>query len=188
MEASGEGADMKALQTIGLGKAIRFVWFSFYAWLLHIALPPVRVVLLRLAGARVGRDTVLFDVRFANLYHYGFSRLQIGNRCFLGDEVMLDVRGGITLEDDVTLSNRTTVVTHINVGYEDHPLQKAYPTEESKVTIRQGAYVGTGAIVLPGVTIGKESVVAAGAVVTKNVPARVVVMGVPASVKKILGK
>lgn len=175
---------MKALSTIGFSKALRFVWYSFYAWLLHISLPPVRVWLLRLAGARVGRDTVIFDVRFANLYHYGFTKLTIGKRCFLGDEVMLDVRGGITLEDEVTLSNRVSVVSHINVGYPDHPLQQVYPMKESPVIIKRGAYLGAGAIILPGVNIGEEAVVGAGAVVTKDVPKRTVVAGVPARVVK----
>lgn len=177
---------MKALDAIGTAKAVRFIWFGWYGWLLHVSLPPVRNWLLRLAGARIGMDTVLFDVRFVNAYHYGFRRLHIGNRCFIGDEVMLDVRGGITLEDDVTLSNRTSVVTHINVGYDDHPLQTKYPTKESKVMFKQGAYVGTGAIVLPGVIVGRESVVGAGAVVTKSVPEKTLVVGVPAKVIKKL--
>ena len=175
---------MKAIKTIGMLKAIRFVWYGWYAGLIRISLPPVRVWLMRLSGAHIGNDTVLFDVRFANLYHYGFRKLVIGKRCFLGDEVMLDVRGGVTLEDDVTLSNRTTVVTHINVGFDDHPLQTAYPTKESNVTIRRGAYVGTGAIILPGVTVGRQSIVAAGAVVTHDVPDKTLVAGVPAVVGK----
>lgn len=179
---------MKTLKTIGIWKALRFLWFSWYSWLLHVSLPPVRVWLLRLAGAHVGRDCVFFDVRFANLYHYGFSNVSIGNKCFIGDEVTLDARGGFTLEDHVTLSNGCSIVTHINVGFEDHPLQKLYPTKESRVVIKKGAYIGTGAIILPGVTIGRESVVAAGAVVTKNVPAHVMVAGVPAKVKKELVK
>lgn len=177
---------MKALQAIGFMKAVRFVWYGFYAWLIHISLPPVRVLLLRLAGVSVGADTVIFDVRFANLYHYGFARLVIGSRCFLGDEVMLDVRGGIELADDVTLSGRVTIVTHINVGYNDHPLQNIYPTREAKVVLKSGSYVGTGAIILPGVTIGKKSVVGAGAVVTKSIPSHVTVVGVPARVIKNL--
>ena len=177
---------MKALRSIGLMKLVRFLWYGFYAWLIRISLPPVRVLLLRLSGAHVGSDTVTFDVRFANLYHYGFKRLKIGNRCFLGDEVMIDVRGGVTLGDDVTVSNRATIVTHINVGYEDHPLQKFYPTKESPVVIKRGAYIGTGAMILPGVTVGRESVVGAGAVVTKDVPDRVVVAGVPARIIKKL--
>lgn len=167
-------------------KAVRFVWYGWYCWLLHISLPPVRVWLMRLAGVKVGADTVIFDITFANLYHYGFRKLVIGKRCFLGDEVMLDVRGGIILEDDVTLSNRTMIVTHINVGFEDHPLQKHYPMKESRVTIKQGAYIGTGAILLPGVSVGRESVVGAGAVVTKNIPDKTVAVGVPAkSIKKL---
>lgn len=177
---------MKALQAIGFSKAIRYLWYSWYAWLIHCSLPPVRVWLLRLAGASVGSDTVIFDVQFSNLYHYGFKKLRIGNRCFLGDGVMLDVRGGIVLEDDVTLSNRTTLVSHINVGYPDHPLQTRYPTKEAKIRIQHGAYIGTGAILLPGVTVGERSIVGAGAVVTKNISDRTVAVGVPArSIKKI---
>lgn len=175
---------MKTIQAIGFWKAVRFVWYCLYTWLIHVSLPPVRVVLLRWAGARVGGDTVLMDIKLVNIYHHGFSRLVIGSRCFIGDEVMLDVRGGIRIENDVTLSNRTTIVSHINVGYEDHPLQKAYPTKESPVVIKRGAYVGTGAILLPGVTIGQESVVGAGAVVTKNVADHSVAVGVPAKVIK----
>jgi acetyltransferase-like isoleucine patch superfamily enzyme len=177
---------MKALEAVGIGKALRFIWYGWYGWLIHISLPPVRVWLMRAAGAKVGRDTVIFDVRFANLYHYGFRKLVIGDRCFLGDEVMLDVRGGVTIQDDVTLSNRTSVVTHINVGYKDHPLQSLYPMKESPVILKQGSYVGTGAIILSGVTVGRHSVVGAGAVVTKDVIDNVLVVGVPAkSVKKL---
>lgn len=175
---------MKALQAIGLVKAVRFLWYGFYAWLIHVSLPPMRGLLLRAAGAKIGRNTVLFDVQFANLYHYGFRKLIIGDRCFLGDEVMLDVRGGITFGDDVTVSNRATIVSHINVGFDDHPLQSSYPTKEAPVVLKSGTYVGTGAILLPGVIVGKASVIGAGAVVTKSVPDHVVAVGVPARVTK----
>ncbi|MEK7577793.1 MAG: acyltransferase [Patescibacteria group bacterium] len=177
---------MKALQTIGIWQAMRFVWFQWYGWLIHISLPPIRVWLLQLVGAKVGKDTVIMDVRFINMHNHGFSKLHIGDRCFIGDEAMLDVRGEITLEDDVTISNRTTIVTHINVGYPDHPLQKHYPMKESRVVIKRGAYVATGAILLPNVTIGKESIVAAGSVVTKSFIDHVLVAGVPAVIKKKL--
>ena len=177
---------MNALRTIGFSKAVRFLWYGMYAWLIHVSLSPVRVVLLRLAGATVGTDTVIMDVRFINLHHYGFKRLTIGNKCFLGDEVSLDVRGGIDLADEVTLSGRVTIVTHINVGYHDHPLQQIYPTREDKVVLKRGCYIGTGAIILPGVMIGKKSVVGAGAVVTKHVADSVMVAGVPAAfIKRI---
>ena len=177
---------MKTLKTIGILQAVRFVWFQWYLWLIHASLSPLRVWLLRLAGAKVERDTVLMDVKFVNVYQHGFSRLSIGERCFIGDEAMLDVRGGVSIEDDVTISQRVTIVSHINVGYPDHPLQKRYPSKESAVFISKGAYIATCATVLPGITIGKESVVAAGSVVTKSVADHVLVAGVPAVVKKKL--
>lgn len=172
---------MTALKEIGISKAIRFVFYGLAASVLHWAFfPQVRVLILRILGARIGWDTIIGDVSFANLYHYGFRKLTVGSRCFVGDEVMLDCRGGILLKDNVTLSNRTNVVTHINVGYASHPLQKHYPTRERQVVFEDGAYVGTAATILPGVTVGKAAVVGAGAVVTGNVPARTVVAGVPA--------
>jgi acetyltransferase-like isoleucine patch superfamily enzyme len=178
---------MRALSEVGFRKAFRFLWYSLVSKYLHIVLlPQTRIFVLRLFGARIGHDTVIGDVTFANAYHYGFSRLRIGQRCFIGDEVLLDVRGGITLEDDVTLSNRTAVVTHINVGYRDHPLQEVYPTKEGGVTLERGAYTGTGSIILPGIRIGKGSAVGAGAVVTKDVPEKTVVAGVPAKIIKKL--
>lgn len=167
---------------ISLKKAVRFAWFSFINVLLHWSLPPVRSFLLRILGAEVGKDSVILDCAFSNAYHYGFSNLHIGNRCFIGDEVMIDLRGTTILEDSVTLSNRVCIVTHMNVGYTDHPLQKRYPTIEKTVRLKYGCYIGIAAIILPGVTIGKESVVGAGAVVTKDMPEKKLIVGVPAYV------
>jgi acetyltransferase-like isoleucine patch superfamily enzyme len=178
---------MKALKAIGIKKALAFIWFVCVTTVLHLLfIPQIRALLVRCLGGRVGSDSTFGNVTFANLYHYGFSRLKVGNRVFVGDEVMLDTRGGITLEDDVTISNRSIIITHINVGYADHPLQKYYPAREARVTIRTGAYIATGAMILPGVTIGKMAVVGAGAVVTRDVPDRTVVAGVPARVIKRL--
>ncbi len=180
---------MNALKTIGISKAFKFLFFTIVQNLLHWAiLPPIRNFWMRMFGATIGANSVLFDVQLFNAYHYGLSRLLIGDNCFLGDGVMLDVRGGIRLGHHVTLSNRVSVVTHINVGYEDHPIQKHYPTSENEVVIEDGTYVGTGAVILPGVRLGKECVVGAGAVVTKDVAARTVVAGVPARVIKKLAR
>lgn len=176
---------MDKRDSVSWQKAWRFLYFGIYhALLSRVLLPPVRVWLMRLAGATVGTHCVIHNVHFDNLYHYGFSKIRIGNSCFIGDETMMDTRGGITLEDHVTVSNRVSLLTHINVGYPSHPLQVAYPTKEGSVLIKRGAYIGTGAIILPGMTIGEESVVGAGAVVTKDIAARTVVGGVPARVIK----
>ena len=169
---------------ISIFKAIRFAWYSFIETLLHWSLPPVRVFLLRALGVSIGKHTVILNCSFYNAYHYGFSRLTIGNNCFIGDGVMLDLRGRTILEDYVTLSSRVTTVTHMNVGYVDHPLQKRYPSRESFLTLKRGCFIGTGAILLPGVVIGKESVVGAGAVVNRDVPDKKLAVGVPAKIVK----
>jgi len=171
-------------ESISIAKALAFTWWSFVGWIIKIVFfPPIRTVLLRLCGARVGSDSVILNCRFSNVYHHGFRPLHIGKKVFIGDEAILDIRGGITLEDEASISNRVSIVTHMTVGYPDHPLTKYYPTKEARVTVKRGAYIGTGAIILPGVTVGEMSVVGAGAVVTKDVPSKTVVGGVPA--KKI---
>jgi acetyltransferase-like isoleucine patch superfamily enzyme len=80
---------------------------------------------------------------------------------------------------------RTTILTHQDLG--QSPLKKRiYPTQQSPVLIKKGAYIGAGAILLQGVSIGKLSVVGAGAVVTKDVPDFSLVVGVPAKVIRSL--
>ncbi len=170
---------------ISIGKAFRFILFEFFTGISTVCiLPPLRRLWWVLFGANIGTGTVILRSGVTNGYHYGLSRLLIGRECFLGNGVDLDVRGGIILEDDVTLSNGVALVSHINVGYLNHPLQTAYPTKEARVILKKGCYIGTNASILPGVTVGEYAVVGAGAVVTKNVPKKTVVAGAPARVIK----
>lgn len=174
------------LPGVSLPKAIRFLWYGTMIRVFNLLFTPINVWFLRLIGARLGEQVVMFNVVFINLYHYGFSRLSIGNECFFGNGVMLDCRGPLVIQDQVTISSRVNLVTHINVGFASHPLQDHYPASETGITIKSGVYIGTNATILPGVTIGEGSVVAAGAVVTKSVPPGVMVAGVPAVIKKHL--
>ena len=68
----------------------------------------------------------------------------IGRECFLGDECLLDLAEGIELEDQVTLAERVLVLTHLNVGYADHPLQAAFPAHDSTRALRAGLVRGRG--------------------------------------------
>jgi len=171
---------MKALREIGLGKALRFGFFTLAMIPYRAALvPQVRRLLLRLLGARIGPGSLLHDVRFFNLYRRGLSGLEIGAYCFLGDECLLDLAEGIRLADHVTLAERVLVLTHTNVGYADHPLQRLFPASSGPVVFERGCFVGAGVTILPGVTIGAESFVAAGSVVTTSVPPKTLVAGVP---------
>ena len=178
---------MKALDEIGGGRALRFAFFTLAMAPYRVALfPPVRALWLRLLGARIGKRAILHDVRFFNLYRRGFRGLRIGDNCFIGDECLLDLADEIQLEDHVTLAERVLILTHTNVGYRDHPLQPHFPPMVGPVTIRRGSFVGAAVTILPGLTIGPEAFVAAGSVVTADVPARTVVAGVPARTLRTL--
>jgi maltose O-acetyltransferase len=172
---------MKAADEVGWGRLLKFGLTTLAMVPYRLALfPPLRAALLRLYGARIGRRVVLHDVRFFNLYRKGLAGLRIGNECFLGDECLLDLAEAIELHDQVTLAERVLILTHTNVGYRDHPLQAHFPASVGPVTLERGAFVGAGALILPGVRVGEAAFVAAGAVVTRDVPARTVVAGVPA--------
>jgi acetyltransferase-like isoleucine patch superfamily enzyme len=177
----------KALAEIGWGKALRYALTTLAVLPYRAALfPPLRTLWLRLLGARVGRRVILHDVRFFNLYRRGLGGLAIGDECFLGDECLLDLADAIRLEAQVTLAERVLILTHLNVGYADHPLQQAFPARAAPVTIGRGAFVGANVTILAGVTIGARAFVAAGSVVTRDVAAATLVAGVPARVVRRL--
>jgi maltose O-acetyltransferase len=179
---------VKALSEIGWTKAFRFGFFTLALLPYRAALfPQLRAPWLRLLGARIGRRTVLHDVRFFNLYRRGLAGLEVGNECFLGDECLLDLAEAIVLEDQVTLAERVLVLTHMNVGYADHPLQAGFPPVAAPVRLGRGSFVGANVTLLAGVTVGAGAFVAAGSVVTEDVPPATLVGGVPARVLRRLG-
>jgi maltose O-acetyltransferase len=172
---------MKGVREIGPRAAARFLFYSLALVPYRVALfPPLRSAWLRLLGATIGPRSILHDVRFFNLYRRGLSGLSIGSECFLGDECLLDLAEGITLEDQVTLAERVTILTHMNVGYADHPLQSRFPPMAAPVTVKAGSFIGAGATILAGRTIGPQSFVAAGSVVVQDVAPNTLVAGVPA--------
>jgi acetyltransferase-like isoleucine patch superfamily enzyme len=172
---------VKALAEIGLGRAARFGLLTLAMIPYRLALfPPVRSAWLRLLGARIGRGAILHDVRFFNLYRRGLGGLSMGRDCFVGDECLIDLAEAVSLEDQVTLAERVLVLTHTNVGYHDHPLQKQFPPMAAAVVVEAGSFVGAGVTLLPGVRVGRGSFVAAGSVVTEDVPPATLVAGVPA--------
>jgi len=174
---------MKAYSEIGPKKLLKFIAFSLGQALYGVLIfPPLRYIYLSFLGAKIGKNVVIMNVKFFNWHHGGPGGLTIRDKCFVGDETLIDLYGSVTLENNVTIAQRVTVLTHINVGYQDHPLQKYFPRKVSGVHIMSGSVIGASVTILPGVTIGSKSFVAAGSVVTKDVPSRVLVAGVPAKV------
>lgn len=134
-------------------------------------------------GAQIGSGIEMHTpVTFHNVStvpgrHY--ANLQIGNDCYIGREVFLDLADRIIAEDNVTVSMRVTVLTHTHAGRS--PLTAGrLPPSHAPVILKRGCYIGAGAIILQGVTVGECAIIGAGAVVTRDVPPQTTVAGVPA--------
>lgn len=172
---------MKVVKEIGFKKGLKFFFYSlFQLFYPLLVFPQLRQWILIFLGSKIGNNSIIMNVRFFNWYHKGAKGLKIGNNCFIGDETLIDLYDNVVLEDHVTVAQRVTILTHLNVGYKDHPLQKYFPKKSKAVKLETGSVVGAGAIILSGITVGKKSFVAAGSVVTKNVPQNSLFGGNPA--------
>lgn len=179
----------KAYQEIGLISAVKYIFFTFALVVFKVLLfPPCRVFFLRFFRAKIGKNCILHNISFFNLYRGNFSHFIVGNNCFIGDESIFDMADKIILEDHVTLAERVMVLTHMNVGFYDHPLQKYFPKFQKPVIFKTGCFVGCNVTILPGTVIGECSLIAAGSVVTRDVPPYSVAGGVPATVIRRLEK
>lgn len=150
--------------------------------LLFRLLPPTRVWkfkirCLRWAGVAIGDDVEY--VSSAKIQ--GQMNLSIGKCCFIGHEALIFGANGssITIADYAKLGSRTIVVTGTHRFSPDGDcIEKEGAYKDVKIC--RGAVVSTGSIVLPGITIGEMAHVAAGSVVTKDVPPYTRVAGNPA--------
>ncbi len=132
---------------------------------------------LRLLGAAVGKNARIYAPLI--LHNSKFSNLVIGENCHIGRDVFLDLTDRIEIGDNVTISMRTTLITHFDPG--DSAMGAAgYAVSQAPIVISEGGYIGAGATVLDGVRIGAGSIVAAGALVRRDVPDRSLVAGIPA--------
>ncbi|MDQ0639707.1 acetyltransferase-like isoleucine patch superfamily enzyme [Pedobacter sp. W3I1] len=136
----------------------------------------VRHYLGEIIGTAIEESTTVFTPFYTNFGRF----IKIGKNVFINHACSFLDMGGITIEDEVLIGPRVNLVT------ENHPLDKndrrALMTKP--IIIKQRAWIGAGATILPGVTIGENAVVAAGAVVSKDVPGNTVVGGVPARMIK----
>jgi acetyltransferase-like isoleucine patch superfamily enzyme len=123
----------------------------------------------------VGRNTIVEDFSCIN---NGMGDVLIGDNCTIGL--------GCTLIAPVTIGNNVILAQHIclsglNHGYEDINVPiKDQKCSTSLITVEDDCWIGANAVIVAGVTIGKHSIVAAGSVVVKNVPAFSIVGGNPA--------
>ncbi len=126
------------------------------------------------AHVYVGHDTILEG------YHAG--DLRVGDGSWIGSQCFLHAAGDLTIGRHVGVGPGVRILTsvHEEAG-RDVPILHA-PLRFAAVVVEDDADLGVGCVILPGVTIGRGAQVGAGAVVTADVPAYVVVAGVPARV------
>jgi maltose O-acetyltransferase len=110
----------------------------------------------------------------------GIKGLKIGDRCFVGDRVVFDLAEEIVIGDDSTLSEECFILTHTNVGYKDHPLQKEIPSFSARVVVGKGCFIGIRAVIMPGVTLGEKCAVGACSLVNSDIPTGELHAGIPA--------
>lgn len=137
-----------------------------------------RVLCFRATLDHVGRGCV-FGSR---IVVQGHEFIRLGDRVHINDQVVLQSGRGanLVLEDEVTLSFGAKILS-AQYQLSLRGFDRMHHTQQS-VVIEHGAWIGSNAVILPGICIGAKSVVGAGAVVTKNVPAGAMVAGVPAKV------
>lgn len=136
----------------------------------------IRELFSALIGKEVDEDFGLFPPFSAD---YGLN-IKIGRKVFINSGCCFQDQGGIEIGDNVLIGQQVVIST---LNHDLTPDKRANMSPAS-VRIGNGVWIGAHATILPGVSIGDNSVVAAGAVVTKDVPAGVVVAGVPAKIIK----
>jgi maltose O-acetyltransferase len=144
----------------------------------------LRAMVLRLAGFRIGRGTVLWGTPTITGSGDLYKRLIIGDDCWLNAGCFFDLGAPITIGNRIAFGHQVLLMTgsHTLGG----PERRCGSLFSRPITIEDGAWIGSRATILPGVTIGAGAVVAAGATVTADVPPNTLVAGTPARVKRSL--
>lgn len=115
-----------------------------------------------------------------------YSNLLMHNHTEIERNCFLLAKDKIEIGENSTISYGVSVLTSADPNASYNALSTLYPTMKAPVVIGKDCWIGANSTILPGVTIGDFSVVAAGSVVTKNVPSGTMVAGNPAVVKKYL--
>lgn len=136
----------------------------------------VRQLVSEIIGDPVADTT---EIRLPFYSDYG-RNIKLGERVFINANVMMADLGGITIEDDVLIGPGAYLIS-VNHQLDPHHRKEL---ELKPVLIKKNAWICAKATILPGVTVGENAVIAAGAVVTKDVPANTVVVGMADKVIK----
>lgn len=140
----------------------------------------LRTRLFRFVGFDFGPETVIWG----QLRIVGdpplTSHIRVGKGCWINTNCYFELSDKITIGDRVSIGQQVMILT--NTHQIGDPSRRAGELSSKPVTIGEGAWLSTRCTILPGVSIGEGAIVAAGAMVTKDVPPNVLVAGVPARI------
>lgn len=139
----------------------------------------VREIFSELTGRKVDDTFVLIPPFYSA---YGLD-IRVGRRVFINQCCTLYDMGGVDIADQVMIGPNVNIIT---TGHPLEPSQRRAYVEAKPIVIEKNVWIATGATILGGVVVGENSVIAAGAVVTKDVPPNSFVAGVPATVIRSL--
>jgi acetyltransferase-like isoleucine patch superfamily enzyme len=147
------------------GQVTKGIWVRILSRLAYFSFPyQVTVFLHRLRGVKVGKHCHI--ARYVFIDDRNPELVEIGNGVAITVRVMI-----LCHQRDLSKYKLGMFAMHC-------------PFKEGKVIIKDGAHIGIGAIILPGVTISEGAIIGAGAVVTENIPAYSLAVGIPAKVVK----
>ncbi len=163
-----------------------FLWGIEGVNCLLLVMPAKLIVpTLRKYGAKIGKDVQMHSPLIIHNAWEDYSHLEIGDETYFGKGVFFDLKDKVSIGNHVTVSMQVSIITHLDVG--NSPLKSQLPSSHAPVRFEDGSYLGARVTVLQGVTLGRESAVAAGALVREDVPERTLVAGVPANVIRKFG-
>jgi acetyltransferase-like isoleucine patch superfamily enzyme len=112
--------------------------------------------------------------------------VKIGENCHISPYVLIDLVYPelIKLEDNVTVGSNSMIFAHVNPTTNEFLKKHGYPRTVKSVVIKKGAIVSVGCIIIAGVTIGENTIIGAGSVVTSDIPDNCIAIGNPARVVK----
>src|ERR1700722_1173022 len=135
----------------------------------------IREAFEELIGKPVGESFNLIPPFYTD---YGLN-ITVGRAVFIGHECAFTGHAAINIADEVMIAHKVNLVT---AGHPVEPDKRRSYITAAPIAIERNVWIGAAATILPGVTIGADAVVAAGAVVTRDVPPATLVAGVPATV------
>ncbi|WP_426699738.1 sugar O-acetyltransferase [Rhodanobacter sp. Col0626] len=141
----------------------------------------VRALFSELIGKKVDESFLLIPPFFTA----GGNEIRVGRNVFVNQNCTFYDLGGLDIADDVMIGPNVSIIT---TGHPVDPSQRRSTTIGKPIVIERNVWIAAGAIIVGGVTVGENSVVAAGSVVTRDVPANTLVGGNPARAIRSIGE